>query len=360
MTDGHRYCPRCQTSTYHRSSRCTQAACQVWRKARREEKRRKELTEIDHATGEIIDQAVEQSRALVPMNAAAISHDAVKATAETYLANKVKGERESGIFAADLTPIQATQLARISLAYGLDPFMGELTIFQGRPWVTIDGRIRQAQNSPYFDGYEAPRESTEQERAAYRCKPEEDMWVAVVYRKDRRLPFTAFGRAGGKYEKNYIVKQEDRGPELAQKRALSRALRMAFSLPLPGEGSERDSVMVAPRGGIADPGISDAEIDPIAPGQSIAIHAIAKQLGLSDETYREWLEKATGKRSSAELSSVEAQQVIEMLAIEVQAEQDAELARRMPNPADAAQRVRDDLAAKRSEEVAAGQAEMPV
>lgn len=300
---------------------------------------------IDHVTGEI----VEQSRALVPVNAAALDRDVVKATAEIYLNNKAKGEKEAGIFAADLTPIQAAQLARISLAYGLDPFLGELTIYQGRPWVTIDGRIRQAQNSPDFDGYEKPREATEEERMSYRCKPDEHMWVAVVYRKDRRLPFTAFGRAGGKYEKNYIVTHEDRGPELAQKRALSRALRMAFSLPLPGEGADGG---LAVRGAIADAETTDAEMAPIGPGQSVAIHAIVGKIGLSDETYREWLEKATGKRTSKDLSATEAQQVLDMLAIEVKTAEDAEMAKRMPNPADAANRVREELAAKRATDAA--------
>ncbi len=45
-------------------------------------------------------------------------------------------------FPQDLTPTEKRLLAQVAITYGFDPIMGEVTIYQGRPWVSIDGRYR--------------------------------------------------------------------------------------------------------------------------------------------------------------------------------------------------------------------------
>lgn len=59
-------------------------------------------------------------------------------------------------FPQQLTPADKNVLVRAALDYGLDPLMGELSIYQGKPFISIDGRIRKAHESGLFEGIESP------------------------------------------------------------------------------------------------------------------------------------------------------------------------------------------------------------
>lgn len=253
--------------------------------------------------------------ALVPRNAGEIDRSEVKALADVYMANKPTGEKAVGLFPGNMTPLQAATLARLALMYGLDPLAGELTVYEGKPFVTIDGRLRKANEHPQFDGIEDPREATPEERQAWRCKEDEFMFVATAWRKDRRLPFVGKGRAGGKYERNYLVSNNDRGPELARKRAIVNALRMAFSMPLPSLEEEaqhtvRAQVIDHQTGEILEPSTRATE------KQIVAIHAAKARLKWSDEEYRTALQETCGVASSTELTEGDAAAFLALLSSE--------------------------------------------
>ena len=61
-----------------------------------------------------------------------------------------------------LGPISAIALM-IPITYGFDPLMGEISIYQGRPYVSIDGRYRKAQETGNLDGV-STRPANKQER----------------------------------------------------------------------------------------------------------------------------------------------------------------------------------------------------
>jgi hypothetical protein len=239
-----------------------------------------------------------------------------KEKAEFFLQHAKAG---SPAFPRDLTPIQASELARVALAYGLDPILGELTIYQGKIYVGIDGRTRKANEHPAYDGLECVP-ATDAERKGFRCGEDEFLWIARVWRKDRRVPFVGYGRAGGAGDRNPVSKQY--GQEMAQKRAKHRALRDAFSLPLPGD-DERDDwrparrVDYAPEVNYSTGEIIDAEAVEVTDGptakQLAAIHIHTKALGWEDDEYRELLRDAFGVESSTALSEGQASALLESI-----------------------------------------------
>lgn len=254
--------------------------------------------------------------ALVLRGTLDVDPNEVKAKATFFLEHAKGG---SPAFPRDLTPIQASELARVALAYGLDPILGELTIYQGRIYVGIDGRTRKANEHPAYDGLECVPAS-DAERKGFRCSEDEHLWIARVWRKDRKVPFVGYGRAGGAGDRNPVSKTY--GQEMAQKRAKHRALRDAFSIPLPGDEEHDDwrpsqRVDYAPEVNYSTGEIIDAEAVEVSDGptreQLASIHIHTKALGWEDDAYRELLREAFGVESSTELSEGQASALLESI-----------------------------------------------
>ncbi len=108
---------------------------------------------------------------------------------------------------------QATLL--ICRHYDLDPFLGQMQLVQGKPYITRDGYLHIAHRSKVFDGMEI-LEDGENDRGWF-CK-------VAVYRKDMSRPFTAVGRVK-KGEKTQVDPWD-----MALTRAERRALRRAFDV----------------------------------------------------------------------------------------------------------------------------------
>jgi hypothetical protein len=197
----------------------------------------------------------------------------------------------------DLNRQTALDVARVALAYQLDPFMEELIPYQGKPYVTIAGRIRIADNHPMFDGYDL-EPATDAEHRALGAHEGEAVWKCVVYRKDRSRPTKAFGRAGGPAETNPVARRWL--PEIAQKRAMHRALRAAFPLNLPGV-EERSSA-----------------------AQLRAIHAVDAEYGIDREARHQALAETYGVESSDELTSAQAGAYLDERVVEQHVEIDVD------------------------------------
>jgi hypothetical protein len=219
------------------------------------------------------------------------------------------------IWPKDVTanPTMERMMARICLAYGLDPLMGELIPYQGKPYVTIEGRIRKAMEHPQYRGLEA-RPATQEEREAFRCGPNDHLWRCEVIRADWPKPVVGWGRVR-QDEPSPVAKNH---PQLmAEKRAKARALRDAFSLPLPSaedaEGYEPSrleyvdtttgEIVDTPQGGVL-----------ASQGHKAAIHSLCKGLGISEDDRHIHLEAMFRKGSTAELTECEAAAYLEFLA----------------------------------------------
>ena len=148
----------------------------------------------------------------------------------------------------DLSPVHKTLLAELAVQYGLDPAFGELIIYQGKPYVGLDARFRKAHETGLLAGYET-RPMTTEEKTLYRLDEKDVVFFASIYRKDWVVPAVEWGRVTEQEMKG----ANNQGPlarfpvEMAEKRALHRALRRAFALNLPGSdeaGAEDGSVVI--------------------------------------------------------------------------------------------------------------------
>lgn len=250
----------------------------------------------------------------VPHNALQVADADVTATATLLM--KHKGV---GIFPDTMTPQQAGQLARLACAYGLDPFASEIILYQGRPYLTIDGRMRVANTHKAFDGLECVP-ATEDERKAFRCRDDEHLWKATVWRRDRRVPTVAFGRASSGDGNPVSTKWAQ---EMAQKRAKHRALRDAFSIPLPGaeESIEDGGAAYVIDEGRPVPGVIEGEVtvvdldatNPITAAQIASLHVLVGKLKWSDDDYRDMLRHTYDVESSKDLMEGQAASLLEMM-----------------------------------------------
>ncbi len=161
-------------------------------------------------------------------------------------------------FPQDLTVKEKELLAEVAITYGFDPLMNEVTIYQGRPYVSTDGRYRKAQETDKLDGVES-RPATQEERKDWKIPDGDYFFRAEVYVKEASRPFVGWGRVFERETKPGSNRQGDTtsihrpvqsNPQrMAEKRAEAQALRKSFHIPLPsvediGGELEIDSVTV--------------------------------------------------------------------------------------------------------------------
>lgn len=126
--------------------------------------------------------------------------------------------------------------ARMAVAYGLDPFLGEMmfipqykdgNLIGYNPYVGIGGVRRAARRTEEYGGREL-RPCTEEEREALQVAKEAHAWFCQVWRKGIEKPFDGFGVFP------MHDKDKSKAPpwRMARKRAEHDALRAAFDLEL--------------------------------------------------------------------------------------------------------------------------------
>lgn len=257
------------------------------------------------------EQAAEY--AIVPVDKA---HSQVKYGDAIALRRNIRSMQPQWI--KDCTDNQLLELATMSLAYGLDPLQNELTVYRGRPYITIDGRMRKARESGKWHGIVEDRPATPEEYKALKMDPEKDtVWYVSIQHADWVRPSGAFGRVS-KHELRtdpnlYWDKRTpaEKDPcQMARKRALYRCLREAFGVNLPGV---YDDERVATTSITVLDADSETAQQHASKEQIGAIHAAVKGLRWSDEQYRAWLEKRTGVKSAKDLAYFEAQDVLNAL-----------------------------------------------
>jgi hypothetical protein len=142
-------------------------------------------------------------------------------------------------FPQDLKANEIQLLAKVAINYGFDPLMGEVSIYQGRPFVSIDGRYRVAQETGLLNGVQS-RPATKQERADWEIPDGDYFFHSDVYVKNCEYPFTGWCRVRkseteprkdkpGDYYKPVVTNPQ----RMTEKRAEAQALRKAFHIPLP-------------------------------------------------------------------------------------------------------------------------------
>jgi hypothetical protein len=119
---------------------------------------------------------------------------------------------------------QSMFLIALGQRLGVRAELGELILFQGKPYISIDGRIRLAHETGLLVGMET-RPATLLERRNYGCEDGDALWVCNVYRRGAGRAFIGWGHVS-KNDRNPVTKSHPR--EMAKKRAKYDALRTAF------------------------------------------------------------------------------------------------------------------------------------
>ena len=122
-----------------------------------------------------------------------LSSTALTAMTETAMVERVGKAK----FVKDLTLPEKKLLAAACITYGFDPIMHELTIYQGNPFVSVDGRFRKAQETRQFEGIET-RPATKEEREDWEIPEGDKFFRSEVYKKGIKRPFVGWGRVTAK------------------------------------------------------------------------------------------------------------------------------------------------------------------
>lgn len=160
----------------------------------------------------------------MPSNAVAKRDEPKVLDLESAQASRKFLEAYSGKIAQMNAEQQAMFLMALGQLLGVKAELGEIILYQGKPYITLDGRLRLAHASGLFSGLEA-RPATQLERRNYGAEDGEALWVADAYRRGAGRSFKGWGHVP-KTDRNPVSKTHPR--EMAKKRAKYDALRIAF------------------------------------------------------------------------------------------------------------------------------------
>lgn len=179
--------------------------------------------------------------------------DLLPQTEQSMLA-RVHKAANIGLFPQNSTADQRLVIAQVALAYGLDPLMGELIPYQGRPYITIDGRRRLDAAAGHHPSIRF-RPLTVAEQTFFveaGALDSGDLAMVCVLRTEYSSEIEAFGRVlaaerdpaqkGGSH-----IPTVQRSIEMVEKRAEYRARRMAYG-PVPRPVHLADTVQVVEEG----------------------------------------------------------------------------------------------------------------
>ena len=184
-------------------------------------------------------------------------------TTEAGMLKRTDEAEKLGLFPQRMNAQQRQLLARVALAYRLDPLMGEIIPYQGKPYITIEGRRRKDAEAGHHPSIKF-RPLTPPEREWYKeAGGLNEGDLAIICLLSTQFPngdvseVEALGR---------VLKSETTGDahlpivkwriEMTQKRAEYRARRMAYgpiSLPAGLDISSMSEVQVGETDDVAIP-----------------------------------------------------------------------------------------------------------
>ena len=165
---------------------------------------------------------------------------------ETALA-RVQEAKAGGLFPQNATQPQMLMLAKAAVAYGLDPLFGELTLYQGKPYITIDGRRRLDADAGHHPSIRFRPLTADEVRYYWELdalKPR-DVPIICVGVDDYGAESEAIGiLLAHERDGNANTPQVQRPIEMSQKRAEMRWRKMAYG-PHPLPDSVKDLMSTA-------------------------------------------------------------------------------------------------------------------
>ena len=192
---------------------------------------------------------------------------------ETTMLARVNQAQSLGLWTDKGNVAQLGLLAKAALAYGLDPLMQELILYQGKPFITIDGRRRLDANAGHHASIRF-RVLTTEEKGFYAeagALNKGDLAHVCVLTTEHGNTVEAFGRVLAR-QRDPNQRGADHLPtvqytiEMSQKRAEARARRMAYG-PSP-RPALLDHMVIIEEGDVIED-VIEGEIVPATPPQPL-------------------------------------------------------------------------------------------
>jgi len=148
---------------------------------------------------------------------------------EDQLKRRLQLSRSAGYGLQQANPAQLEVIFLLCRRYGLDP-LTDLTLYDGKPFVTIDGRVRLMRRHPEYRGY-ACRPLTQSEKELWGYEGD-DIVIECTIRTSTWGEISARGKVsraeleGKQGRSNPVARVHP--VEMAEKRAIARAERAAF------------------------------------------------------------------------------------------------------------------------------------
>lgn len=163
----------------------------------------------------------EPTTALATREGRELSDDQIK--------RRLQLSKSPGFGLQNANPAQLEMVFLLCRRYQLDP-LTDVTLYEGKPWLTLDGRVRLMRRHPEYRGYRCrPLSRSEKEEWGYEA---DDIIVECTVRTTTWGDISARGKVsraeleGRQARSNPVAKVHP--VEMAEKRAIARAERAAF------------------------------------------------------------------------------------------------------------------------------------
>ncbi len=167
---------------------------------------------------------------------------AVRTFTDTQLQTRIKANINARYGLQDASPAQLNTIFLLAKRWQLDP-INELTLYEGQPFITLDGRLQLMRRNPDYRGYRT-RPLKREEREDWGYEPD-DVVVECTVLTHTHGDITERGcvrraeidgaRARAKASGKRAAPVGIYVPEIAEKRAIARASRAAFGQDVPDE-----------------------------------------------------------------------------------------------------------------------------
>jgi RecT family len=149
---------------------------------------------------------------------------AVPGLTDKQIRTRLEVAKQPGYGLDEATPPQLNLIYLLCQRYRLDPLF-HITLFRGRPWVTIDGRIELAKRHPEYRGFRT-RPLSKDEKVAWDYRPDDLVVECTISTK-------SWGDISSRGKVTMVERQKSsptgsNPQEMAEKRAIARAARLAF------------------------------------------------------------------------------------------------------------------------------------
>ena len=152
------------------------------------------------------------------------SNGTALALSDKQIRTRLEVAKQPGYGLEDATPAQLNLIYLLCQRYRLDPLF-HITLFRGRPFVTIDGRVELAKRHPEYRGFRT-RPLTKDEKVAWDYRPD-DLVVECTISTNSWGDIASRGKVSAA-ERTKNTPTGTNPQEMAEKRAIARAARLAF------------------------------------------------------------------------------------------------------------------------------------